>query len=196
MGRIPYRYSTINCVSLDMKWLKEDELLKGYCSSGITWEWALGNTYSIRFKIDLINDFPKIIFNYRSYGEQMDYFYHLVKVPCNLGGYRWAFKCGSWTNDKFCGRIVYKLYKTPYKGHFGCQKCLNIVYESQRDCGRRYERLMKILNAERETNKLFESIHKLHYKGKLTKKYEKWLGLIKKIPPLSEANNLFNKIIY
>jgi hypothetical protein len=191
-------------LSLDTQWLKNHDYFCGYRSGGITWTWGwTGNQSSIGFTVDTSCNFPKIRFQYSlkhwsdKEKKQMDYSFPLVKVPCNLGGYRWAFRCVLVHNGVYCGRVVYKLFLSN-SDYFGCRKCMRIVYDSQRKSGGSLQFLGKVIDMERKAKELYRQIHKWTYQGKPTKKALKYQQLVNQIPSLDqmalmEATLILNK---
>lgn len=201
MGMYATCHTAEDSLSLDTKWLKDHGYFCGYKNEGISWKWGWGdNESSIGLSVDTTGDFPNIRFRYSTKhwnGEEkkhMDYSFPLIQVPCNLGGFRWAFKCGLWVNGVYCGRTVYTLYKAN-SDYFGCRKCIRIVYESQRESGKSFEFLGKILKAEREYEKVYKSIRKWHYRGRPTRKVIKLNKLEAQIPPVEEAEKMFNTLL-
>lgn len=175
MGMYSTKNSADDSLSLDTKWLREHNYFCGYKSGGITWTLGFNNKSSISFNVDVMDERPTIRFSYtvthRRDGEEkyMDYSFSLVKVPCNLGGFRWAFKCSLWVNNRYCGRTVYTLYKAN-SDYFGCRRCSMIVYESQRKSRSRHELLGKAFDAEKKYEQLYSKIKKWHYQWRPTKK--------------------------
>jgi hypothetical protein len=198
MGMYQTHSTAEESFTLDTKWLKDHGYLRGWKCGGITWTYGWNkNESSIGFSVDTLRSSPSIRFEYTitrwKNGEkkEMDYTFPLVPVPCNLGGIRWAFKCSLWRNGVYCGKTVYTLYRAD-SDWFGCRKCMKIVYESQRDSGSKYEFLGKILKAEKKHEKLFESMKKLTYKGRPTKKFIKVAKLSRKVPPVEQFEKIFN----
>lgn len=177
-------YTEQESLCLDTKWLKEHDYFCGYKSGGIMWTYGFDCRSSISIKVDVDASHIQFIYTIEkgtNEERQMDYIFPLVKVPCNLGGFRWAFKCGLTKESRLCGRTVYTLYKPPNSDYFGCIKCMHIVYESQRDCGNRLEFFGKMLKAEDKYSKIYDSIHKWHYQGKPTRKIKKLYDLKRKL---------------
>lgn len=203
MGRYSYsnRPTESESLCLDTQWLKENGYFRGGEHGRIAWTHGYsGKESSVGFFVDITDDNPKIHFQYstkrwdETESKGMDYSFPLIKVPCNLGGFRWAFKCGLWSKSVYCGRRVHKLYKAN-SDYFGCRKCMKIVYDSQRDSGRKYEFLGKILKSERKFEKLYPSIKKWHYRGKPTKKVMRLRKLEAQIPPTDQAEKIFNSLL-
>lgn len=197
MGMYPTKTSSDDCLSLDTQWLKKHGYLCGFKSGGIKWTFGFGGESSISFSVDA-GDSPRIRFQYstRSWGNNekhsMDYSFSLVKVPCNLSGYRWAFRCELVANKVYCGRLVYKLYKGN-SDYFGCRRCMGIVYESQRRSGSRFEFLGQIIDAERKEEKLYAEIKKWNYRGRPTRKARRLARLQGFIPHGEEYLQMFQK---
>ena len=169
-------YTEAESLCVDTQWLKGHGYFSGYKAGGITWTWPLGDKSSIGFTVNTMDKPTKMQLKYtvthywNDEQTEMDYTVPLIKVPCKLGGYRWAFKCELSKNSAYCGRTVYKLYKPPNSDYFGFIKCMHIIYESQRISGSAFEWLGKIIKAENEYDELYKTIHKWHYQGKSTKK--------------------------
>lgn len=191
MGMYATKSTEQDSLCLRMQWLKKNGYLCGYKGGGITWTWGFDCKSSISFIVDTM-DSPEIKFQYtvtnQWSGEKkdMNYSFPLIKVPCNLGGFRWAFRCSLHKNNRYCGRLAYKLYKAPGSNYFGCRKCMSVVYESQRDCGKKFEYFGKILKLEKKYHELYESIHKWHYKGMPTKKVVKLKRMENQMPSIEE----------
>lgn len=182
MGIWAEYYTDEDSLSIDTRWLKDNGYFCGYKSGGIKWTYGFGGKSSIGFTVDTINEFPKIRFQYviakdTENERHMDYSYNLHKIPCNLGGFRWAIECGLYCRNKYCGRKVYKLFRSPNSDYYGCGKCMHIIYESQRKSGSRFESLDKLFRAEKKAEKLEQSITKTHYQGVPTRKMRKLMNL-------------------
>src|SRR4030042_3374308 len=87
---------------LRTQWLKENGYFCGYSNGSIIWTWGFDCKSSISFTVDINDDYvgdsPYIRLRYtinpsQDDAKEMDYKVNLVKVPCNLGGFRWAFRC-------------------------------------------------------------------------------------------------------
>ena len=189
MGMYPTKYLNEDSLKLDTKWLKDHGYFCGWKKGGIIWEdeWS-GHDSSISFIVDTDFENPNIRLLYKTNiglenEKNMDYSFPLIKVPCNLGGFRWAFKCQLYYKGVYCGRTVYTLYSTNLD-YFGCRHCMRIVYRSQRECRRSLEYFGKIISCDEKLDKLYESTKKRYYKGKLTKKMQ----LINKLERIMYAN--------
>jgi len=195
MGRRAECNSADDALSIDTKWLKDHGYFCGLKYGAITWTWnwsgkksTVGFTVHVH-DIDVFRPFIRFQYTTKSWYEEeekeMDYMFDLVKVPCNLGGFRWAFKCGLSKNNNYCGRIVYTLFKAG-SDYFGCRKCMNIVYESQRQSGSRFEHFGKMLKNEKKYYKLADTIKKRHYRGIPTKKMQKLMRLEAQLPSIEQ----------
>ncbi len=188
MGMYATKNSSDDGYSIDTKWLKKYDYFCGFKYGGIKWTNGWGHEASISFSVDTsFMNSPNIRFQYSTsrYGgekKEMDYSFPLVKVPCNLGGSRWAFQCTLCKNGRYCGRTVYTLYQAG-SDYFGCRHCMSIVYESQRHSRSKFEYFGKILDSERKACELRKTIHKRHYKGRPTRKVRRLRRLEKRIPP-------------
>ena len=192
MGMYATHETAEDSLCMETQWLKQYGYFCGYKSGGIKWIYG-DRESSTGFIVNTRGNSPNIRFKYSAKNrgndqrKHMDYSFPLVKVPCNLGGFRWAFKCSLSKNDRYCGRTVYKLYNVSGSDYFGCRKCVNIVYESQRESGSRFEFFGKILDNEKKHKEICNSIHKWHYKGKPTKKVRRLRQLEKRMPSLRES---------
>lgn len=200
MGRNPFNYTEVESLGISTKFLKEHNFFYWYKTGRITWTWGNECESSIRLTVDLRDATQKIRFNYitgkgTEDERRMDYSYNLHKVPCNLGGYRWAIGCGFYRNNRYCGRKVYTLFKPPNSDYFGCRKCMHIIYESQRRSRYKYKFLDRIFKADEKIIKLEEAITKLHYKGKYTKKVKKLLKLKSIFYGHDDPISIFEKLL-
>jgi hypothetical protein len=200
MGQHPEYYTEDECLTIDTPWLKERGYFTGYRSGTITWSMLGQVTSTIGIKVKTY-DFPKIEFSYtikspwQEERKEMNYEFQLVQIPCNLGGYRWAFKCELHANGRYCGRKCYKLFKAPNSDYFGCLKCMHVIYESQRRSGGRLEYLARILDTDKKIYDLEKSITKWTYKGKPTKKAMQHDKLTRRAIPLAEKVLLENTLL-
>ena len=176
-----------DCLNIDTKWLKDHGYFCGYRRGVISWTYGWSDfESSVSLSVDTM-DSPNIHFRYTEtarWGDEkmdMDYSFPLVKVPCNLGGFRWAFKCSLYKNGIYCGRTAYALYQGN-SGYFGCRHCANITYQSQRRSGSRLEYFGRALENNRKACELYDSIKKWSYKGRPTKKVLKLRRLERMIP--------------
>jgi len=200
MGMYATKQSAEDSLMIDTKWLKEHGYFHDFKNGGITWRNGWGRESSIGFMVNTMDSCPYIRFVYstgmRSQEKKdMDYQFSLVKVPCNLGGYRWAFKCSLFHDGVYCGRTVYTLYQGS-SDYFGCRHCMGIVYESQRKSGSKLEFFGRILDYEKKADKLRATIHKSHYQGRTTRKIRRLIQMESHVPPAQEFEALMNCLLH
>jgi hypothetical protein len=102
-----------------------------------------------------------------------DYEIQLTQTPCYFGGTRCWFICPlDKGNNDHCGRRVGVLYKAEDK--FGCRHCYNLTYASRNLGGaeKKYRHRLDHLELE----KIRGGVKRINYKGKLTKKYLRYLS--------------------
>jgi hypothetical protein len=188
MGMYATKSTAEGSLKVDTQWLKQHDYFCGFRNGGITWTSGFGHKSSISLMVYTTADSPKINFQYsitdRWNGEKksMDYSFPLIQVPCNIGGFRWAFKCSLFKNGRYCGRTVYTLYKAN-SDYFGCRHCAGVVYESQRHSGAKFEYFGKLLDADDKIEKLYKTIRKWQYRGFPTRK-------VKRLRKLEEYSTL------
>ena len=114
----------------------------------------------------------------RSTGEKKDFDYKvpLETTTCNFGGFRYWFKCTLYKRGIYCGRRVGVLYKDG--DWFGCRHCYNLTYESRNKSGP-YKRYGNIMSYD-DIDKIRSEVKRTHYKGKLTRKYKRYLRIEEK----------------
>lgn len=110
-------------------------------------------------------------------GEKHDMKYRvpLVATPCQYGGKRYWFKCPLYKNGEYCGRRVGVIYSVDK--WFGCRHCANIAYQAQFEGGN--YRMGSV--CEPDVEKAYNEIKRFYYKGKPTKKYQRYLKLREKM---------------
>lgn len=109
---------------------------------------------------------------FRNDEKKMDYWIRLVTTPCNFGGERLWFICPLTVDDRACKRRVGMLYEC--NSFWGCRHCFNLTYKSKRLSGRqkKFGRPMTIQEITEIGNKIRG---RTHYKGKITKRYKRFL---------------------
>ena len=181
------RNTESDALSFDMKWLKKYGYLSGYKSGGIKWSGGFGGEDSLCFIVNTISESPAIRFQYTitqrwtDEKKDMDFSHFLVRVPCNLGGFRWAFRCGLSVDGRYCGRLAYKFYNGAGSDYYGCRKCMDIYYDTQKHSRSRFEALGKALMLEKKFIEIKASVRKWKYQGKPTKKVYKLMDMKRKI---------------
>jgi hypothetical protein len=109
--------------------------------------------------------------NYTNEEKKFDYKIPLVTTACNYGGKRYWFICPWYKNGTYCGRRVGVLYKDG--DYFACRHCYDITYASRNLSGRAKQFGSSL--SFPEVDKLREEVKRTHYKGKLTRKYLRYL---------------------
>lgn len=167
-----------SCQIIDISKLKRWGYLKSnQISYGtLTWTRNGNKTGSIGFHIDTLTETPYIEVDYKSSGKLIKYKVQLVSLPSNLGkGVIWYFRCPrTW---KRCRKLHciggYFLHRSAFSGCF---------YEKQLQ-SRHYRYLERTFGCLFETDRLYEQLHKKHFKktynGKPTRRYLKLMQRIK-----------------
>lgn len=101
--------------------------------------------------------------DYRDYDYQVD----LDRVRCNLGGFRWYFKC------LYCRRRVGILYM--HGDYFVCRHCANLSYQSCNENKRYRYRMFRAITDEDKAYELYQEVKREYYNGKPTRKYKRYL---------------------
>ena len=155
MGRLPWsdRYTVEDCRSIDINQLSRD----GVFSKGLGNEWTSRwfnqygeETNSIGLKTESgPNGCIHLVFQYeitdRISGDQetMVYSVPVTSTECYFGGQRYWFICPLKINDQPCHRRVGKLYLPPDSNYFGCRRCHNLTYTSQKEHDKNVDYLRK-----------------------------------------------------
>jgi len=181
MGRYYYdaKITVEQATQLSIFKLKEFGLLRGRCTSTLTWTHKLsGKTSSIGILVDTEDLYAKV--NYaitdRDTDEKTDYDYkiNLTTTPCNFGGVRYWFICPLSRDGAYCGRRTGTLYLASGGNYFGCRHCYNLSYESRNECRLgRFGQMGYILKAERQYDELYQTIKRWTWRGRPTKKVRK-----------------------
>jgi hypothetical protein len=128
----------------------------------------------------LENSYIELIYttNARLQEEKLDMRYKipLVTTSCNYGGKRYWFLCNLYKSRQYCGRRVGVIYSI--SKWFGCRYCAEVAYEAQ--FGSKGMRFGGSIT-ESEVEKAYSDIKRHVYKGKLTRKYKRYLKLRKKM---------------
>ena len=148
--------------------------------------WYRNDSETGRISYDLVfNDgYPEMIFDYKVRGwnendwTDMKYSVRLDSVPCHIGGRRFYFLCPYLKNNQFnqvCGKRVAVLYSQ--NRYFCCRECANLTYEACQTSKRMRGYPWKVLTDSWKADKIYQSLKRTHYRGRLTKKYRKCLEL-------------------
>ena len=149
----------------------------GWHSGTITWSRNGEKTGNISVQSFISNDEKYIRFVYTQTdnhtGDKKDFDYKnkLTTTPCNLGGKRYWFICSAYKNDIYCGRRVGMLYMGG--GIFACRYCYNLTYNSRNLGG--ISKMAGQVVSYPELDELRESIRCKYYKGRMTKRYKRYL---------------------
>jgi len=162
----------------------------GYLDGGSKWgniNWtntATGKKNDISFTLNLGNGKKNIILKYTitdRYTEEkkeINQEYSIVSTPCNYGNVRYWFVCSVYTNKVYCGRRVAKLYLGGGSYYFACRHCYNLSYEVRNEL--HYRRAFGKIVSEPELEEMRENIYMIHYNGKMTKRYKRYLEVERK----------------
>lgn len=88
----------------------------------------------IHYSIELLGDpYVRMCYEDPRSGGFYDYNVDLVSTGANYGGLRWWFLCPVVVAGRACRRRVRKLYLAPGWRYFGCRRCSDLCYTSQRE---------------------------------------------------------------
>jgi hypothetical protein len=122
-----------SCRSLDVRLLHRRDVLRAGLLFG--WEWPHEASRSADIRIKTEDDTILLIYRVRNYGasewKDAEQRVQLTWTKCHLGGRRPWFLCPVWSNEKYCGRRVAKLYLAG--DLFACRHCWGLAYASQQD---------------------------------------------------------------
>lgn len=127
MGRYTSKETTSSYLSLDIRYLRRQDLLRPRGWFTLTWSRSGEVVSSVRIRAE----FDRIVLNYRHQKQGGDwtpreYPVFLVATPCNYGGERRWFICPG----SGCARRIAVLYCGSV---FACRHCYKLSYESQRE---------------------------------------------------------------
>jgi len=163
---------------IDINFLKKHGCLKGGISGKLTWT----NSHSyekshVDIEISLFGE-KRLRLRYvqidQTTGKKKDLKYEIpiTNTSCRYGGKREWFICPWYRNDIYCGKRVRVLYK---KGdYFACRHCHTLTYSSKNLSGRSKKRGM--ITSLPELEKGLAEIKRVSYRGKLTKRYVRYLN--------------------
>lgn len=101
-------------------------------------------------------------------------------------GTRWYFICQD------CGRRCNVLYLPAGYQAFGCLKCRNLTYESCRLNRRSTMGLVYYLNQRSRLADKREKIDRPFYRGKWTKRFERFVGMYSRLEKMSQTESFQN----
>jgi hypothetical protein len=135
MGRYAYggRRTCESCNSLDVRYLHREGRLRPGRRSGS--RWTRNGEPSGSIGIDAEHDAIMLRYVTRHYGETV-WQDILQRVPitwtdCALGGRRPWFICPVYSEGRYCGRRVAKLYDAG--DLFACRHCCGLTYQTQKE---------------------------------------------------------------
>ncbi len=161
--------------SLSIFWLNQKNIIPGNDSSisgRINWSINGNKTGDIRYEINISfkeNSFIRLHYQIKSLDMDYDYKIFLVHLPCNLGGFRWYFKCIN------CNRTAGVIYLD--SGYFVCRICANLSYESCNENKRFRSWPYSVISRDFKADKAYEKVKTKFYRGNPTKKYKRYLKL-------------------
>jgi hypothetical protein len=127
-----------SCNSLNVRQLHRRDLLRAGLRFGWEWPHEAGRAADIQIKTE--DDAIVLIYRVRNYGasewKDVEQRVPLTWTNCHLGGRRPWFQCPAWSNGKYCGRRVAKLYLAG--DLFACRHCWGLAYASQQDSDRAF----------------------------------------------------------
>lgn len=162
---------------ISTSFLKEHKYFTGHRGGTITWTsrgWS-ENKSSVGVEVSTLENYLRIHYTqtdrYTEEKKEFDYKIPLTTTSCNYGGKRYWFTCPWFKNGTYCGKRVGVLYKDG--DYFACRYCYNLTYESRNMSGP-YKSLGSIVSFP-EIEKIRAEVKRTHYKGKLTRKYKRYL---------------------
>jgi len=168
---------------IEIWWLKKYGYLQGYKYGGMKWTHPSGKENSVSFAVSTTEESDSYIqFIYiqtdNSTREKKDFDYkvRLTTTPCNLGSKRFWFICPLVKNGVPCNKRIGVLYKDG--DYFGCRHCYNLSYES-RNLSPFQKPFGKIVSFP-ELEEMEKAVKTKFYKGKLTKRYDRFLKIQEK----------------
>ncbi|MFA7702002.1 MAG: hypothetical protein WCX80_00905 [Patescibacteria group bacterium] len=121
---------------------------------------------------------------------KVNYKIPLATTSCHYGKERYWFICPLYSNGRYCGRRVAKLYLSPYCDYFACRHCLNLSYDARNKNRRgRFGYIGRFFDLEEQVAKLEEQIKIKFRAGRPTKKY---LRLLNKARRLGYSADIVN----
>jgi len=160
-------------------WLKKYGYLNDDCwrSGSIKWTNSWSDTESsVGISADTYHEDPHLQINYTQTdqdGEKKNFNYKipLTTTPCYFGGKRYWFICPWYASGIYCGRRVGVIYKAG--DYFACRHCYNLSYDS-RNLGGFFKAAGQTISAP-ELDTLREEAKTEYYRGKMTRKYKRYL---------------------
>ena len=179
---------------IDIRWLKQNNMLRPYTSGRLTW--SSGGEQSGNINYEMYPAAMVLNYSYRSYPNTnrtpVKQRVQLVETDCHLGGKRKWFACPK------CSQRVAVLYGASV--HFECRKCTGLNYSSQSECytARLVRKRDKLAERIFDTERSYSRKKGMHTK-KFERLFDQWLitdnkaetALLASLLPLLErASNL------
>jgi len=145
MGRWAWssRETVEDCRALSVFELNQKQVLSGHISAKVSWGTVWGAAeQSIGIEVITTGDPDyagsvqlkyKLTHSSTGDSEILDYIVGLEATSCRFGGIRYWFVCPLMRGADACDERVGKLYLPPNGKYFGCRKCYNLTYRSQKE---------------------------------------------------------------
>lgn len=149
----------------------------GFHSGIINWSRNGEETGKISIQSTILGRDRSVRFIYtatdRQTGKKTDYDYviQLSPTPCHFGGERYWFICPFYSHGVYCGKRVGTLYLGDK--YFACRHCNDLTWDS-RNLGGISKSLGQIIS-EPDLEEMRKEIKRETYKGKITRKYLRYL---------------------
>jgi len=167
----------LNQISVSV--LNRHHFFSGWKSGTMDWTISSGceeqkNSVNLAVSTENGNGYLRIYYTQtnRSTDERVkfDYKIPLTSTPCRYGGRRYWFTCPWYRNGIYCGRRVGSLYLGG--DQFACRHCYNLTYKTRNQSGI-YKGFVSIPDLE----KAGKMVKRYYYRGKLTRKYRRFVEL-------------------
>lgn len=185
MGRYYYskKEEADSLKQVNVSFLNKNGYFKwSYKSGTVTWSRNGEKAGSIGIQAFIDENEQFIRFNYtqtdRFSGEKtdLDYKIPLTNTACHFGGKRYWFVCPWYANGRYCGKRVGVLYLSGK--YFACRHCNDLSYNS-RNLGGIAKVAGQVISFP-DLEKLASEIKRKYYRGKITRKYMRFIKKQKK----------------
>lgn len=145
MGRWAWsnRETVESCQTFSVFELNQKQALSGRVSAKVSWMTVWGTAeQSIGIYVVATGDLGyaghvqlryKLTHALTGDSEDIEYTVGLEATSCYFGGVRYWFVCPLMHGSDVCNERVGKLYLPSHGKYFGCRKCYNLTYRSQRE---------------------------------------------------------------
>lgn len=165
------KFEANNCIKLSIFFLNKKRLIKDEEYGAITWSNRGGHEFKIGFFILLNSDYKNLCIFHAD--KDLACKVPLTITPCKFGGVRYWFCCPAEKDGNECKKRVGVLYKTPFSDYFACRSCHQLTYASSKLSGK--DKKIGTYLAIPELREMENSIKRLSYKNRPTKKFTKFL---------------------